>query len=550
MCVTCLLRFAGVRQRADSCLRRARREHVGPGSRYEACSLEYMNIGNIHTMRESLQKLLEALELPDRKQQRAVDNSHWKEHLGRILEGAVHIVHSLSAGDPVLVHWCVFCFARVSRFDRGRGSTDGWDRTAQLTCLTSLMLDPHYRTMEGFAVLVEKEWLAFGHKFAQRHGHGTFSAKFKDTQRAPIFLQFIDTVWQLMQQFPTSFEWNERFLTVVLDAVYGNVFGTFLCNTDQERRKLYQVIDQTVSVWSYVLARRSEFVNPLFDERRGQESQAALKLHPRTSEQQLQVWRGLYCRFRVSQLGDLVGIPFDTPDCSVLNINSNWNRNLSRTQQELERAVERGQGEGSSSVRNRLPDSNKPQHPTDKPALPPRITSPRTAASLTLETIDVQNSKRRSMLLRDAGKHDAHSSGNESDVGDREADVGLYVTHSDGDSESLEMLRDGGRGSGAGGGYDDNDDDYDERLLVHLAPTQHDRNAVSEPSMASAVLPLDSSLPGTPVLRLAPIPDSRRPGGMAPPEGAVSPRQKDVSKRRGVKLNVDDIKAVTFDQSK
>ena len=30
--------------------------------------------------------------------------------------------------------------------------TDGWDRTAQLSALAMLMLDPYYRTINGFEV--------------------------------------------------------------------------------------------------------------------------------------------------------------------------------------------------------------------------------------------------------------------------------------------------------------------------------------------------------------------------------------------------------------
>ena len=45
-------------------------------------------------------------------------------------------------------------------------------------------------------VLIEKEWLSFGHKFADRVGHG--DDKHNDNDRSPIFLQFIDCVWQVI----------------------------------------------------------------------------------------------------------------------------------------------------------------------------------------------------------------------------------------------------------------------------------------------------------------------------------------------------------------
>ena len=61
-------------------------------------------------------------------------------------------------------------------------------------------MDHYYRTLRGLAVLIEKEWVSYGHKFAQRHGADKNIGKEKDEQRAPIFFQFLDCLYQLLQQ--------------------------------------------------------------------------------------------------------------------------------------------------------------------------------------------------------------------------------------------------------------------------------------------------------------------------------------------------------------
>jgi hypothetical protein len=103
-------------------------------------------------------------------------------------------------------------------------------------------------------------------------------------QYSPIFLQFIDCVFQIMHQYPTAFEFNERFLISVLDHVFSNVFGTFLFNSMREREQ-HEVSLRTESLWTWVLARRILFCNPSYKpgETEGGSTPASLNVNPQTA---------------------------------------------------------------------------------------------------------------------------------------------------------------------------------------------------------------------------------------------------------------------------
>jgi len=64
-----------------------------------------------------------------------LDSSGWLRHIKTILDTSAFICQAVNSGKSVVVH-----------------CSDGWDRTAQVCSLASLMLDPYYRTLQGFQV--------------------------------------------------------------------------------------------------------------------------------------------------------------------------------------------------------------------------------------------------------------------------------------------------------------------------------------------------------------------------------------------------------------
>ncbi|KAJ3667134.1 hypothetical protein Zmor_002539 [Zophobas morio] len=246
---------------------------------YQNAELVFLDIHNIHVMRESLRKLKELCypNIEETKWLSGVESTYWLKHIKCILAGAVRIVDKVeNHKTSVLVH-----------------CSDGWDRTAQLTALPMLMLDPYYRTMKGFEVLIEKEWLSFGHKFQQRIGHG--DDHHSDADRSPVFLQFIDCVWQITQQFPNAFEFNDYFLITILDHLYSCRFGTFLCNSERERVQ-EKLKEQTISLWSYTNSQLDLYKNPLYWANNNQQR----VLIPIASIRHIKLWKAYYCRWNPS----------------------------------------------------------------------------------------------------------------------------------------------------------------------------------------------------------------------------------------------------------
>ncbi|XP_053573532.1 myotubularin-related protein 10 [Bombina bombina] len=153
---------------------------------------------------------------------------------------------------------------------------EGRDLSCLVASLVQLMLDPYFRTLVGFQSLIQKEWVMAGYPFLDRCNHLK-----KSDKECPLFVLFLDCVWQLLEQYPAAFQFTETYLTVLHDSTRISLFGTFLFNSPHQRvqqstefaiAKNIQLGDEKglkfPSVWNWSLQfsakDRALFNNPLY----------------------------------------------------------------------------------------------------------------------------------------------------------------------------------------------------------------------------------------------------------------------------------------------
>jgi hypothetical protein len=131
--------------------------------------------------------------------------------------------------------------------------SDGTDVTSIIISLAKLLMDPSYRSLQGFCRLLKEDWIDGGFRFITRNRSctvgkaplsslsDTLAEKLSNTidsmtlassetatsttTASPVFLLFLECVHQIWSQFTTEFEWNLEFLSFIYLHSVASPFG-------------------------------------------------------------------------------------------------------------------------------------------------------------------------------------------------------------------------------------------------------------------------------------------------------------------------------------
>ena len=218
---------------------------------YKNTQLIFCEIDNIHAVRQSYSKLQMMLSHKDLSSDKnffsQFELTGWPTFIYQLITYSINISEENKKGHAVLIH-----------------CSDGWDRASQLTALSQLIIDPYYRTIEGFIILIEKEFLSFGHRFKSRLGLFPKGSQ-SDDEISPVFLQWLDCVHQLVILYPFAFEFNIELLCFIAYHLTTCKYGNFLWDCALERKEK-KCKERTLSIWTDVMNDKDFFTNAFYDE--------------------------------------------------------------------------------------------------------------------------------------------------------------------------------------------------------------------------------------------------------------------------------------------
>lgn len=324
-----------------------------------------LNIESLHELKISYKKLQKLCLMSynsamDEHWFTYLDGTNWLQHISTLMKSTHRIVELMDLNCSILLNY------HEKQFDRG----------CQISSLSQLWMDPYYRTLDGFITLIEKEWISNGHPFLSRNGYydtdfeinnknisnhhnnhthipslstsaesinnstssmmmmnqsnntsqvinnnQSFSSSnnnlmnFNYEQFYPVFIQFLDCVWQTLRQFPHDFEFNNNLLIDLASNCFSGHYGNFIYNNENQRISTFSKLN-TISFWDYVLENKSKYINPLYIQQN--DLQTSTIIIPSYDSRSLLLWSSYFLRWYPGL--ELISLPRNSTNFSGVDI--------------------------------------------------------------------------------------------------------------------------------------------------------------------------------------------------------------------------------------